>query len=406
MKLHNLFPEVVLRICQDLNHNDRKCLRLTCHMLSQTLAIELWRKLSITMTESKLTEFLECLSGMAVMVPPVLAVKEICCVSQYDAEPNSVPGEVIKEPLSDALLNALLQLVNVRKISGPPDLAQRVTKVVSGLKELRELELCLHSCPPMSALTTFKNLRTINYSTMRGYNCTKLNVTSNAEEFGQSIAQSTNLQYLIVSLSPSFKWDLEKLFELCRLQGIQLRYLHSLTIGCCSSPLPLLPHLKRLKRLKMSRPPEPIPKEDEAYELFWRTLAKQDVRLRHLTVDYVPEGLVEYLKSYQGLKSFSLKKLPETTSRDAQTAKSFYNQVLPHHASSLRHLSMSHQEEDEWCWGPDAEIPILKCTKLKNLTIGITCSQLVASCPDTSDSESPEGTGSQGSSDVRLPIVN
>ncbi|KAF9031592.1 hypothetical protein BJ165DRAFT_1518668 [Panaeolus papilionaceus] len=389
MTLDDLFPELVLSICQYLGHRERKILRLTCRGMSQTLAHDVWCSLKINMTQDNLAEFLRCVSGKAALEPSVLAVKEICFTYPFRfGNDVLVPSDGFEDVLSDEFLGELMRLTNVKKIGfnifrGYHHIAQRLAKVVSCLNELQNLKLFLDHSPPLPALTHFRNLRTIHYhvlyiSDTQKVNGSGLDVVSSAEQLGQVIAQSPNLACLTLKLSGSKGGDLEKLFAPCRVHGNPLRHLYYLNISSCpDSYVPLFPYLRSITNLHIS---EGSDREYDEKSSLWAALTQQKVSLRYIVLNHIPHGLVEYLKSYRGLKSFRLNQVcndyPRPGDISDRMAKPFFCEVVPSHASTLVKLVTLCEFENEWCWNSDFQYALLQCKNLEYLCIGITWDQL------------------------------
>ncbi|KAJ3820484.1 hypothetical protein F5880DRAFT_1587941 [Lentinula raphanica] len=113
---------------------------------------------------------------------------------------------------------------------------------------------------------------------------------------------------------------------------------------------------------------------DMRLDALWEALIAQGIHLRCLilsraTNDFT-ELFLEYLGSYSGLKTLSLRGpwAYDDVGYDA-AADRFYRDVLPLHAGSLVTLELPVVFESRWCFGEHNVEVFQKCTRLRNLWV-------------------------------------
>ncbi|KAJ3735252.1 hypothetical protein DFJ43DRAFT_38072 [Lentinula guzmanii] len=115
----------------------------------------------------------------------------------------------------------------------------------------------------------------------------------------------------------------------------------------------------------------------DSWGSLWDMLFFQQIHLLNLAFCHETRSddmgkLLRYLRSYSGLKSFSLKGpwWYEASSYDVH-AVDFYDFVLPQHAESLVNLELKPEFESRWCLGVENIDVLRQCKRLRSLWVKI-----------------------------------
>jgi hypothetical protein len=133
----------------------------------------------------------------------------------------------------------------------------------------------------------------------------------------------------------------------------------------------IVPHLQSLESLRLQtevRPyrwggTPPVP-----YGV-WNLLGKSGVSLRHLEVERVESGLLDYLTSSSGLETLRITSSSEIADRNL--AYRLFTSVLPRHAKSLRSLRILVPPGNALCFHADYCKSLLVCKALASLSLSI-----------------------------------
>ncbi|PPR06070.1 hypothetical protein CVT24_004228 [Panaeolus cyanescens] len=401
MHLDSLAPELILQIAGHLSRRHWQRLRLTCKVLSETLAALVVNKISINADRKNVTELLDSIMGRSVLTPPIYAIKALDITSlretvipPSDSDDKSHPYYDPKRPERDEafmkeLLPVLLRLTHVQKIrweihsNEAESSLDQVGKIVSSYPLLESLKLVVFDYGSIPSLRLFRNLLDLDYG---GYDI--LAPTSPIDDLCHVIVQSPKLR----KLSFDSKWyrELDDLLQPCSAAGMQLP-LDTIVVESCNSPLSLLPHVHHLKildltssgkydRYNASRHPD--------LEKFWLGMLQTDTAITQLGVDHVPPSLIQYLKSYSGLETFRfIASHGSPTDVSRNMASDFYNEALANHRATLKKLTIRFDYAEEWCWTPEIQTALSKCTVLRRVKFGVTRAQIEESVPPVLNSE-------------------
>ncbi|PPQ73293.1 hypothetical protein CVT24_012316 [Panaeolus cyanescens] len=404
MLLSSLSNEILLEISSCKN------LRLTCTGFGDIFASDVLHTLGIDIRvedKEKITSTLNMLKWMAggkfVHQGRVDAIR---CLHLRSISISNLPSSdednddlkssniVSDEELMNLLLPALKALSNLQSFSwfpqaNDPELShEAVARIVSQLPRLGHLAIDLVFLQSSTALAHFKNLSSIEAGAqvpVRLRHIAALGVTvSTVDAFTRVIIQSPKLRDFGFVLGDS-KTDhgLGYISQQCNKSGIRLP-LDRLRLRKCVPSPEILPHLFHLTTIEILESPSCLMETKEgrqSLEEFWRLVTKSQLRLQHISVDLVPHSLVDYLKSYEGLKSFKLHNfylyINQSVLDDiVATTEQFYYEALVNHYSTLRLLDLNLAYEDKWCFRRTYASTIAKCRSLEFLGLGLGFGQL------------------------------
>lgn len=123
----------------------------------------------------------------------------------------------------------------------------------------------------------------------------------------------------------------------------------------------------------------------------WDMFREEHICLTEIITDQVNEGLLQYLASYDGLKSLVLS--ARTTGNayaSNKLAVEFYNEVLPRHAPTLVCLDILPDHEGKWCFGKHNSVSVLQCGRLATLRMSVNSLEIEREKEDIVVSSSPD----------------
>jgi hypothetical protein len=130
---------------------------------------------------------------------------------------------------------------------------------------------------------------------------------------------------------------------------------------------PILRHLQQLESLRLYGH-----RQIYGTDSIWMSLSESGVNLRHIDVDYVDGGLLNYLASFSGLKTLRITAsyLPHDVVT-GEHAFSFFTTILPRHAQSLESITILVHPQDKFCFHTDYSSSLLCCQQLTSLSLSI-----------------------------------
>ncbi|KAJ7488079.1 hypothetical protein FB451DRAFT_1391030 [Mycena latifolia] len=91
-------------------------------------------------------------------------------------------------------------------------------------------------------------------------------------------------------------------------------------------------------------------------------------RLTHIGTEYLTSNLLEYLRSYSGIRKLELRYPPEC---DDNLLAAFFRTVLPRHAATLVELAFPAHYESPWSFGPHTVDAVAQLHNLSRLEISV-----------------------------------
>ncbi|KAF9043940.1 hypothetical protein BJ165DRAFT_1478717 [Panaeolus papilionaceus] len=255
-----------------------------------------------------------------------------------------------------------------------------VARTVSGCTQLTHLEINT-TYLTTSVLSHFKNLTFINYVAWGSIESVRV-PEHVVDGFAQAVIQSPRLSSFRFETVAGSEHNLDRVIQRCDEACIVLPVKHLILRGCLP-PLTLLPHLRKLTSLNILTTPTKVKNAEERRLLFqdlWLGITNEGVQLQHIAVDRVPDALVDYLKSYHGLKTFQLNNHVRTEDDIIEnvylTAERFYDEALTNHFLTLECLDIDLEYEDQWCFHRTYQKIFAQCNNLVNLAIGFGYGQI------------------------------
>jgi hypothetical protein len=136
----------------------------------------------------------------------------------------------------------------------------------------------------------------------------------------------------------------------------------------------ITPHLQSLESLRLRGVLQwgTTPESSPMVYGIWNPLGKSGASLRHIEVDRVDHGLLDYLTSSSGLETLRITSVSESTDRNL--AYRLFTSVLPRHANSLRSLFVCVPPDNAYCFHSDYCKSLLVCEALVDLSLSIGAS--------------------------------
>ena len=232
-----------------------------------------------------------------------------------------------------------------------------------------------YKLPP---LHTFKNLASLSVSCSEDIPTAYCN-----REIATAIAASPkltrlSLKNLVEADANIFVTKTSSLQTLCgngatspQLIELELRHVPLPAAGLSQ----MLSH--RLKSLTISTPTGSRQLDFAWAELF-TTLEEIGVELSQLSVSGMEAAMDEmfsYLLSCAAghrLQTLEIRNIMmDCQNQEESAGRRFWNEIVPHHCSSLRVLSIQPCYEGEWCYGPEVAAAIRQFSSLRNLTVAV-----------------------------------
>ena len=264
------------------------------------------------------------------------------------------------------------------------------TTVIQSLKRLprlRHISFTIHRLDVGLPLQLLANLDSISISiwgsmTKEVYHETLLNLS-------HLIAYSPNLSQLemdwgyFADHAVDVVQDLHRLFQSYPPHQAPLK-LRRLSLEGCSVRLDdiILPHLQHLTSLHLvnllNQDQGWLPSFGESAAIgsfiddIWVAVTNLQIQLKDIEVDSIPVTLFDYLETYSGLErlTLGLSHVYDPKSLDPAATR-FFKDSLPHHAPSIKYLSVQAGSESLWYFGAHNIAAISQCTRLEDLYINV-----------------------------------
>ncbi|PPQ68238.1 hypothetical protein CVT24_005046 [Panaeolus cyanescens] len=395
--LENLSDDLLLNIGTYLECSDHKNLRLVSNSVTDVFALIVLKSISLWVegpeaNSDKISDHLELIQWLADPPPQhrsrIRAIQKLSIIS---LSPYNYPGSFVnvdeynsmERDFVKYLRSGLLNLSNVHTFAwevqakDPVTTHHIVAETVSTYRHLESIQVYLtHLTTPV--LHHFKNLQSIAYRSYAVNDDIVIPVPV-ITGFAQAIVQSPKLRSLTFTGVKGQEYMVDHVFEHCRANGSILP-LRNITLIRVHSPIPLLPRISHLNTIEIIDIPSDSGFALPSLETFWLAVKDRGIQLERIQVDRVPSSLVDYIGSYQGLKSFVLKnEMSSVVNRphDDVDAERFYFESLPRHVPTLEILDLHLAYEDKWCFSSLlASSLIAQCTALKMLGLGFGFGQL------------------------------
>ncbi|KAF9051617.1 hypothetical protein BJ165DRAFT_1450066 [Panaeolus papilionaceus] len=392
--------ELLLSIANHLEVGSCKQVRLTCKALASVFAAKVLRSVKIDILD--VDDYLDQLNllacGQSKVPTHLIRILDIWSLSlannskYMNAGGSSrfkpVDKTAIEERITRALKPALQTLEQVHtlrwfpRVHDPMAAHQVVADVVSKYPSLTSLDINVSEFK-VSVINSFHDLASIKYF------CNQTVPANIVDGVAQAIAQSPRLHTLEVEVqTPDEPFDLHRLLSAYPLTGNPPLSLSHLSLYNCRpyiEPRITLPHIGTLTSLYLWTERSvwnhaADPEKEVQLERFWITLQEAAVHLERIVVDKCPRGLVNYLKSYSGLKCLKFhdnrRNIPGEVDQYNTTAAIFFQEALIPHCSILEELDVRQTYSNFWCFRKEYRSTLARCSNLKVLCIGISQGQV------------------------------
>ncbi|KAJ7160384.1 hypothetical protein C8R46DRAFT_1107927 [Mycena filopes] len=142
----------------------------------------------------------------------------------------------------------------------------------------------------------------------------------------------------------------------------------------------------------------------------WRRLADEEIFPRAFcTTAPVDHAAVEYMKAHPGIRRLELSYIPRPFGPDDFDhvyANIFYTEVLPRHAATLTHLTITSGRRGPWAVTVQSARAVLQCRALRFLSMELNLPRRAHNIPNVSDSEAEDIGGDKVRIDHMLLILD
>ncbi|KAF8994192.1 hypothetical protein BDQ17DRAFT_1367288 [Cyathus striatus] len=383
-------------------------LRLVCKRFNDVVVPQMFSSASISLRAVGLDGFLELLESLAVgNHPAVLHAKSLAI---RDVVPSQEPkprygqrptkNEVEKDKLQhkshvldpyysnsdlikDRLSRAISRLQQVATVTWYIDYRKSDewsrNCVISGIAQMPSLtsfileadldkktSVQLHSLPPLKVFEIHTMSSNTSVSWIQGV---KQILSSSSDQLIRLAIKSRNEKDLDTPYLHSLLQDASSSMHLTHLdlEGFAVQLNNA-----------VIPHLRSLQSLHLKK----IYKRAGRFPLLtdpksstgdiWAILKREKIYIREINLDEPTECFVEYLRSYAGLKSLTIKYAIGTDEAHSDNiALDFYRHALYNHAKSLETLETPLHYEGEWRFGEHTNQILSNLINLKQLAVAV-----------------------------------
>ncbi|KAF8994193.1 hypothetical protein BDQ17DRAFT_1367289 [Cyathus striatus] len=388
MHLHQV-PTSILSFPVELLHDITKqtsslpTLRLVCKRFNDVVAPQMFSSAFICLKDEALDDFLQLLESLAVgNHPAVLHAKSLTIRDvvpsqepkpRYGQQPNKKEVEKDKLQHKSRVLDPYYSNSDLIKdrLSRAISRLQWVTTVTWYI-DYRKSDKWSRNCvisgiaqmPSLILRNTHKNSNT-PISWIQGV---------------KQILSNSSDQLIRLAIKSKNPKDLDTPYLRSLLQDASSMHLTHLDLEGFAIQLSnaVIPHLRSLQSLHLKQIykhtghfPSQTGTSSSARDI-WTILKREKIYIREINLDEPTEYFVEYLRSYAGLKSLTIRgALGTDEAQSNHIALDFYRCALCNHAKSLEILEILPYYEGKWCFGEHVNQILSKLINLKQLTVAV-----------------------------------